>query len=276
MPVEFNTSVIDEFRANNGHVGGPFENARLLLLTTAGARTGSAHTTPVGYLPDGDRVLVIASAAGAPTHPDWFHNLVTHPRVTVEDGTFRYQATATVLHGPERDQLFARAAEADPGWAQYQSKADRILPVVALEPIPGPPNPNAATFGAFLRSVHDAFRRELALVRREVAASGPRIGTQLRVNCLTVCQGLRHHHHIEDTGMFPTVTEEHPELDSVMSRLHREHESIAALLTELQQLLNNHQAEPVTVLAEVDRLIDELDTHLTYEEQHLIPALDRR
>ncbi|QGK69938.1 nitroreductase family deazaflavin-dependent oxidoreductase [Allosaccharopolyspora coralli] len=102
MPVDFNTSVIDEFRANNGHVGGPFENARLLLLTTVGARTGRAHTTPVGYLPDGNRMLVIASAAGGPTHPDWFHNLVAQPRVTVEDGTFRYEATATVLAGVDR------------------------------------------------------------------------------------------------------------------------------------------------------------------------------
>lgn len=136
MPNDFNQQVIDEFRANKGRVGGYFEGARLILLTTTGARTGRPHTTPVGYLPDGaDRVLVIASAGGAPSHPAWFHNLLAHPQVTIESGAFTYEAQAVVLDGEERERAFARAVEADPGWAEYQEKTRRVIPVVALHEI---------------------------------------------------------------------------------------------------------------------------------------------
>ncbi|MEV4085311.1 nitroreductase family deazaflavin-dependent oxidoreductase, partial [Nonomuraea fuscirosea] len=128
MPMNFNQQIIDEFRANKGQVSGPFEGARLLLLTTIGARTGAPHTTPLGCLPDGDRVLVIASAGGAPRHPAWYHNLVANPRVTVEDGVFTYEAQAVVLAGEERESVFARAVEADPGWGAYQERSGRVLP----------------------------------------------------------------------------------------------------------------------------------------------------
>lgn len=275
MTNDFNQRIIEEFRANDGRVGGPFEGARLLLLTTTGARSGAPHTTPVGYLPDGgERTLVIASAGGAPNHPDWFHNLVVNPRVTVEDGVFTYEAQATVLEDDERDRVFARAAEADPGWADYQAKTTRVIPVVALEEIPGPPNLNAASMGGALKSIHDAFRRELALIRKEVAESGPGLGTQLRVNCLTVCQGLHYHHTGEDTGMFPYLAEHHPELAPALERLHREHQKIAALLDDLQGVISTDGADPQLVLPEVERLTDELESHLTYEEEQLIPILD--
>lgn len=275
MANDFNQQIIDEFRANGGRVGGPFEGARLLLLTTTGARSGTPHTVPVGYLPDGgDRVLVIASAGGAPNHPDWFHNLVAHPRVTVENGVFTYQAEAVVLTGAERDRVFARAAEADPGWADYQAKAARVLPVVALQAIPGPPNPAAASAGVALKLVHDAFRRELALIRAEIAEAGPGLGVQLRINCLTVCGGLHHHHTLEDAGMLPVLAERHPQLASTLDRLRREHETIAALVGDLRQIVAADGADPRQVLAEVERLTGELDGHLTYEEDQLIPILD--
>lgn len=276
MPPDFNQQIIDEFRSNRGRVGGPFEGARLLLLTTTGARSGARHTTPVGYLPDGDRILVIASAAGAPRHPDWFHNLVAHPRVTVEDGTFTYDAQAVVLDGAERDRIFARAVEADPGWGDYQGKTTRVIPVVALHQIPGPPNVNAESMGAGLKAIHDAFRRELALVRKEVAESGAGVGAQLRINCLTVCQGLHHHHTMEDGTMFPTLDERHPELAAPLARLRAEHQVIAQLLDDLRTLLSseNDPVEPAVLLAEVERLTTELENHLDYEEQHLIPVLD--
>nr|WP_221380984.1 nitroreductase family deazaflavin-dependent oxidoreductase [Actinoplanes polyasparticus] len=135
MPNPFNQQIIDEFRANDGRVGGPFAGSELILLTTRGARSGNAHTTPLGVLPDGDRILVIASAAGAPQHPDWFHNVRKHPRVTVETGSETYEATAVPLAGEERDQAFARAAADDPGWADYQAKTARTIPVVALRRI---------------------------------------------------------------------------------------------------------------------------------------------
>ncbi|NVI87904.1 nitroreductase family deazaflavin-dependent oxidoreductase [Actinomadura sp. BRA 177] len=210
--MDFNTQVIEEFRANGGRVGGPFEGGRLLLLTTTGARSGAPHTTPLGYLPDGlERVLVIASAGGAPKNPAWFHNLVANPRVTVESGAFTYEADAVVLEGDERDAAFARAVEADPGWGEYEAKSGRTLPVIALVQVMAGPPGGPGSMGAMLVAVHDAFRSELALIRREVAASGAGVGAQLRVNCLTLCQGLGNHHMGEDQQLFPLVGRHHPE-----------------------------------------------------------------
>ncbi|MEU9607342.1 nitroreductase/quinone reductase family protein [Streptomyces sp. NPDC048057] len=277
MPNDFNQQVIEEFRANAGKVGGPFEGSRLLLLTTTGARSGTRHTTPVAYLPDGgERVLVIASAAGAPRHPAWYHNLVANPRVTVEDGVFTYEAEATVLAGEERDRAYARAVETSDGWAAYQAKTDRVIPVVALRGIEtGPPNVNGATsFGTMLTSIHGGMRREIELIRAEVAAGGPGLGAQLRVNCLTLCQGVRAHHTAEDQGMFPAIAEQRPEAAAVLERLDEEHRKIAALLDELQQVVSARDVEQATVLAEVDRLAAELNAHLDYEEAQLIPMID--
>ncbi|MEU8171644.1 nitroreductase/quinone reductase family protein [Microbispora hainanensis] len=135
MPYDFNQQIIEEFRANRGKVGGPFEGVRLLLLTTTGARSGVRRTVPLGYLDDeGGRMLVIASAGGAPRHPAWYHNLRADSRVTVETGVLTIEAEATVLEGAERDRLFARAVEADSGWADYEVRSGRVLPVVALTP----------------------------------------------------------------------------------------------------------------------------------------------
>ncbi|MFI5938312.1 nitroreductase family deazaflavin-dependent oxidoreductase [Actinoplanes sp. NPDC051494] len=134
MANDYNQKIIDEFRSNEGRVGGPFEGARLILLTTTGRRSGEQRTSPLGRVRTGDgRTFVIASAAGADTHPAWYHNLVADPRVTVEDGTRTYAATATVLTGDERDKVFAEAAAANPGWAEYQAGTARIIPVVALQ-----------------------------------------------------------------------------------------------------------------------------------------------
>lgn len=273
MPTDFNRQIIEEYRANEGEVGGPFEGARLLLLTTICVKSGKQHTTPLGYLPDGERLLIIASANGAPNHPAWFHNLVANPRVTIEAGAFSYEAEAVVLEGEERDRIFARAVEADPGWGEYQAKTTRVIPVVALRPIPGVP-PKASSLGAALKLIHDAFRRELALIRKEIAESGPGLGTQLRINCLTVCQGLHHHHTMEDAGMFSQLDQHHPELAHTMERLRQEHETIAILLDELRTLVSSEDVEQAVALAEVERLTAELEAHLGYEEDQLIPILD--
>jgi len=131
---DFNAKIIDEFRANAGKVGGPFEGAPMVLLTTVGAKSGAQRTTPLVYLPDGDRVVIFASKAGAPTHPAWYHNLVANPGVTVEIGDERYAATAKEVTGPERDRLYAEQASRMPGFAEYEVKAgERVIPVVALE-----------------------------------------------------------------------------------------------------------------------------------------------
>ncbi|MEV4108441.1 nitroreductase/quinone reductase family protein [Nonomuraea sp. NPDC049695] len=271
MPIDFNQQIIDEFRANRGQVGGPFEGARLLLLTTVGAKTGRSHTTPLGYLPDGDRILIIASAGGAPRHPAWYHNLVANPQVTVEDGVFTYQAKAVVLEGDERERMFARAVESDPGWGRYQDTSGRTLPVVALIPAYGPP---AGPLGDVLKQIHDAFRRDLARIRAEVAASGPRLGAQLRVNCLTVCHNLHEHHSREDGSMIPALEDRYPELAPVMARLRAEHEAVQQLLQQLQTLLAADDADPALLLDEVNRLTQEVEAHLDYEEEYLVPLLN--
>ncbi|MEV4757864.1 nitroreductase/quinone reductase family protein [Micromonospora sp. NPDC049559] len=274
MPIDFNQQVIEEFRANRGLVGGPFEGGRLLLLTTTGARTGTPHTTPLGYLPDGLRKIVIASAGGAPRHPTWYRNLRANPRVTVEDGIFTYRATAVILDGEERDTFFARAVELDPGWAAYQERAGRVLPVIALERAGGGGPAVGVPPGEFLRQVHDAFRRELRLIRAELSRSGPRLGAQLRINCLTACQGLAHHHGIEDGQVFPALAERHPELDETLAALRAEHERVKRLLDELSELISADAVAPEALLAGVDRLVAELEAHLDHEEERLVPILN--
>jgi deazaflavin-dependent oxidoreductase (nitroreductase family) len=132
-PEDFNTKVIREFRENGGKVGGPFEGAPMLLLTSTGAKSGQQRVSPMMYLADGDRYIVFASKAGAPTNPDWYHNLVAHPGATAEVGTERFGVQATVVTGAERDDLYARQASLYPGFAEYQAKTTRTIPVVALE-----------------------------------------------------------------------------------------------------------------------------------------------
>jgi deazaflavin-dependent oxidoreductase (nitroreductase family) len=130
---DFNRAIIEEFRANEGKVGGQFEGSSVLLLTTTGARTGERRTTPVVYLPDGERMVIFASKAGAPTNPAWYHNLLANPTVTVEVGSEAVDATAVVVSGEERDRLFDRQAGLHPQFAEYAQKTTRQIPVIALE-----------------------------------------------------------------------------------------------------------------------------------------------
>ena len=127
-----NRPLIEEFRSNQGKVSGHFADAPLLLLGTSGAKTGQPRTNPLMFLPDGDRWIVFASKGGDPTSPDWYHNLVANPNVTVEVGTETFEAVATVLTDDERDGLFARQAELYPMYAEYQQRTTRMIPVVAL------------------------------------------------------------------------------------------------------------------------------------------------
>jgi deazaflavin-dependent oxidoreductase (nitroreductase family) len=130
---DFNRAIIDEFRANGGKVGGPFEGAPVLLLTTTGAKSGERRTTPVMYLPDGERMVIFASKAGAPTNPAWYHNLLANPAATVEVGEDTVKATAVVTTGEERNRLFDRQAGLHPQFKEYAQKTTRQIPVIALE-----------------------------------------------------------------------------------------------------------------------------------------------
>ncbi len=129
---DWNGQIIEEFRSNAGKVGGPFEGAPLLLLTTTGAKSGIARTTPVMYLPDGERLIIFATKAGASTNPDWYHNLVAYSKATVEVGSETFEVTAVEVTDEERDQLYARQAALFPGFADYEAKTTRRIPVIAL------------------------------------------------------------------------------------------------------------------------------------------------
>jgi deazaflavin-dependent oxidoreductase (nitroreductase family) len=133
----YNQGIISEFRANHGVVSQP--PFPILLLTTTGARTARPATVPLGFgVDDGGRVFVVASKAGAPKHPAWFHNLRANPSVTVELGDRSFQARAVVTAGEEHDRLYGLAAEAVAAYSEYEKNTDRVFPVVVLEGVPAP------------------------------------------------------------------------------------------------------------------------------------------
>jgi deazaflavin-dependent oxidoreductase (nitroreductase family) len=129
----WNEKIIEEFRANEGKVGGVFQGAPMVLLTSKGARTGKPHINPLMYLPDGDRVVVFASYGGAPENPQWFKNLVANPDATAEVGTETFSVRATVAEGAERDRLFEEQKKRYPQFGEYEKKTTRKIPVVILE-----------------------------------------------------------------------------------------------------------------------------------------------
>src|SRR5437867_436046 len=130
---DWNSRIINEFRANEGKVGGPFQGAPMLLLHHTGAKSGKTRVNPLMYLADADRLLIFASKGAAPTHPDWFHNLRPNATATVEAGTDKFAVEAEELTGDERDRLYAKQAALYPMFGQYQARAARTIPVVALK-----------------------------------------------------------------------------------------------------------------------------------------------
>ncbi|MER6770210.1 nitroreductase/quinone reductase family protein [Streptomyces bacillaris] len=286
MPSAFQQSVIDEFRANAGKVGGPFAGSDLLLLTTTGARTGRPHTTPLGHVRDGERLLVVGSNLGAPHHPDWYHNLLAHPSVHVELGEQEFETIAVPAEGSRRDELFARVVAEAPGYAEYQAATGRTLPVVVLElPTPRTPAPAITSLADKLTEVHTWLRGQLAQVHAETEAHfaahrgtgtppPPGLGLQIRQRCLAFCQALEFHHTAEDGHMFPAMEGYHPRLRPVFERLREEHRSIAAVQSALAALLSGVAvAEPDRFRAELARMSEQLTAHLAYEEAEILPLL---
>ncbi len=133
MAVNWNDAIIEEFRANEGRVGGRFEGRTLLLLHTVGGKSGEARTNPLVYLADDGRFVVFGSKGGAPTHPDWYHNLLANPDVSIEVGTETIPVRAHVVGGAARDALWARQVAANPAFKDYEDKTDRTIPVIVLE-----------------------------------------------------------------------------------------------------------------------------------------------
>lgn len=129
---DWNAKIIEEFRTNGGKVGGQFEGAPLLLLHSTGAKSGTERVTPVMYQAVGDDFAIFASKAGAPTNPDWYHNLRADPRATVEVGTETFAVTARVAEGDERERIWSKQKADYPGFAEYEEKTSRQIPVVVL------------------------------------------------------------------------------------------------------------------------------------------------
>ncbi|MGW3177908.1 nitroreductase/quinone reductase family protein [Kitasatospora sp. NPDC001119] len=291
MPMSFNQNVIEEFRANGGRVGGPFEGSDLLLLTTTGARSGRPHTVPLGYVRAEGLLLVVASAAGAPEHPQWYRNLLAHPVVRVEigaeafdsagSGVETFDTVAVPAEGDRRERLFAAVVRQAPGYGDYQAHTDRELPVVVLER-PEPPSvspaPVVRSLADKLLEAHTWLRAQLRHVREEAHAHLPGrpapLGLQLRQHCLAFCDGLTHHHTGEDTAVFPALARSHPELADVLARLDEQHRAIGRIKEELVALLAGITVtEPERLRTELDRMSAELEAHLDFEEAELLPVL---
>jgi deazaflavin-dependent oxidoreductase (nitroreductase family) len=129
----FNQNIVDEFRANNGKVGGPFEGATLLLLTSTGAKSGAPRLAPLAYLTIDDKMIIIGSKAGADTNPDWVHNLRANSRAHIEVGTEAYDVIARELPREERDEMYPKVVALAPGFGDYQAKTDRVIPLFELQ-----------------------------------------------------------------------------------------------------------------------------------------------
>lgn len=291
MPMSFNESVIEEFRANEGKVGGPFQGGDLLLLTTTGARSGAERTTPLGYVRHGDALVLVASNLGGPRHPAWYHNLLAQPVVRVEVGTRTFEALAVPAEGARRDELFAHAVRMAPGYGDYQARTSRTLPVVVLERAEpdgweGPRD--VATLADKLMEVHTWLRAQLRQVRAEAdahfraraahqgpgAPPPPGLGLQIRQRCLAFCQALEFHHTSEDAHLFPGITRHHPHLTDVFDRLRDEHRTVARLQGELVALLGDiATADPQRFRTELTEMSSELNAHLDYEEESILPLL---
>ncbi|WP_407566040.1 nitroreductase/quinone reductase family protein [Streptomyces sp. 184] len=278
--------LIEEFRANAGQVGGRYAGRRMLLLTTAGADGIAARTTPLVYVPDAERrMVVVAAPTAAGELPAWYGELGNREEVEVETDDWTSRATVQILHGAERDLLFDRAAEVDPDFAAARDAARAAAPVVALTRVEDdlPPGP----LGDTLLTAHRGLRQELALLRAEVASAAAEgrpaggLALQLRVNCLSFCQGMEIHHTGEDQLVFPMLEKLAPDLAEPLALLRREHEVLAGLIDRLRVLVGLDESgdqtpppEPATVLDEVDKLVDELEAHLDHEEDQLVAVLN--
>lgn len=291
MPTSFHESVIEEFRANGGKVGGPFEGGNLLLLTTTGAHSGAERTTPLGFVRHRGSLLIVGSNLGAPKHPAWYHNLLAHPVVRVELGTRTFEALAVPAEGARRDALFEHVVRAAPGYGDYQAGTSRTLPVVVLEraePDGWEAPRDVATLADKLMEVHTWLRGQLEQVKAEVDAHfaaraahqgpgeppAPSLGLQIRQRCLAFCQALEFHHTTEDAHLFPGIARHHPDLTDVFDRLSDEHRTVTRIQNELAALLAGIGiAEPRRFRTELDAMSRELNAHLDYEEETILPLL---
>lgn len=245
----------------------------MVILSTADPAGGTRAAEAVAFHHGENGRLLLAAAAADGSLPRWYRNVLADPRVSVETGTSLMEAEARALSGRERDLVYARLAQADPSLEDRQRRMDAPMPIVMLEP-GARARLGAEPWGTELIAVHDGLRRELALLRGEFAASGPRIASQLRINCLTACVMLNHHHVSEDEDVFPLLERRRPELAPALALLRDQHRRLQQLLGRLRETVSDEAADPASSLAEVDRLTAKLEEHLDYEEEQLVVILN--
>jgi deazaflavin-dependent oxidoreductase (nitroreductase family) len=279
---DFNQRVIGEFRANGGSVGGMFQGSSLILITTAGRRSGRPRTNPVAYREDGGRYLIFGSNQGREQHPGWYHNLLASPQVTMEigtgDGRVRAVAARAVgLHGAERDRLYQLQSADRPAFGDYQEKTARIIPVIALYPLDlSEDSERSRLVGEQVIAHHNDLRARLGRLRATIMGDGagvsaPDLAEQLRQHCLSFCYGLELHH-IREDGAFSAFEQRFPHLTPVISRLRSEHRAMARALAVLEALLTR-PGDASETLAAFDEAVTGLEEHFAYEEEQLIAAL---
>ncbi|TXS34910.1 nitroreductase/quinone reductase family protein [Streptomyces sp. OR43] len=276
-------TVIEEFRAHRGKAGGPFEGRDLVLLTTTSAASGTPRTTVLDYVRRGESLLVVASGSGAPSHPAWYRDLLAHPVVGVEIGTWNRQMLAV----PDRT-----APSGEPLGHALPASAARVPLVVVLEAADpevweGRPR-EVRTLADKVMEVHTWLRGQLRQVKAETDAHfaaraahqgpgeppAPGLGLQIRQRCLAFCQALEFHHTSEDDHLFPGIARYHPELGAVFDRLRDEHRAVARIQRDLAALLAGvGVADAERFRAELAAMSDELNAHFDYEEKEIVPLL---
>ncbi len=288
---DFQQRIVDEFRANAGIVGGPFQGSSLLLLNTVGARTRRRRTTPLGYVDiDGTRV-VVASAGGADCNPAWLHNLRAHPVVSVEVGPEIYPAIASVLSGAVRDRFWDEVVCRHPGYGDYQQMTSRVIPLVEVQPLPARDGLDRVRgMGDFLKEVHQWLSAEMDLVLAQVdtliattdtttlVTLPPRtLHAQMRERCIAFCGALERHHTGEDFGAFPMVAEAFPALAPTLEQLRAEHVVVAEINTSIRDLLEGYTpgaSDPRELRVTLHGLVARLREHFTFEEATILDALN--
>ncbi|MFC9252627.1 nitroreductase/quinone reductase family protein [Amycolatopsis thailandensis] len=275
----FNDQVISEFRQNKGKLGGMFAGWRLILLTTTGAKSGERRTNPLGHLEIDGKTVVVASNMGAPRHPGWYHNIRHDHRVTIETGTESYEAIAAIPPAAERDTLFAKVVAEDPGFAEYQAKTTRELPVVILHRI----DDRVRGMGDFLVEVHEWLREELKTVRAGVEdlvagrADSLTLEKSLRAHCVSFCEALTKHHTGEDMGAFPMLAQRFPALAPVLTKLGEDHAVVATSQKRIRELVEGYvhgESDPIRLRDDFDELAGKLEAHFAYEERTVVTALN--
>ncbi|GLY34538.1 hemerythrin [Amycolatopsis sp. NBRC 101858] len=231
----------------------------MIQLTTTGARTGRPHRIPLGALDIDGRLVVVASAMGSPKHPAWYHNIRHNPLVTVETEAETFEAMAALP--PDRDALFAEVVAREPGFADYQAKTTRVLPVVELHRLDA-----VRRMGDWLVEVHDWLRAEL----RNLRDGGSH---RLRTRCSGFCAALTRHHSGEGAAIFPMLATRFPALAPTLDKLGEEHVVVARLQEEIQRLVDE-ETDPARLRTEFDRLASALDDHFAYEERTIVTALN--